>query len=104
MTNGLHKEAVITFKADASLIEALRNIPNRSEFIRSAILAALQNHCPLCRGTGSLTPNQKRHWEEFTHHHTLQECDECHEIRLVCTQEDSLASPAGDSEAITGTE
>ncbi|MEW6251373.1 MAG: ribbon-helix-helix domain-containing protein [Planctomycetota bacterium] len=87
-----HKESVITFKADASLLEALRSIPNRSEFIRSAILAALENYCPLCRGTGVLSPNQKNHWEEFARNHALQECDECHEVHLICAQDDTTSS------------
>ena len=46
------KTDIITFKVDATLLEALRGIENRSEFIRSAILSALDNVCPLCRGTG----------------------------------------------------
>jgi hypothetical protein len=79
------KECVITFKADVSLLEALQNMPNRSDFIRAAILSALQNHCPLCRGTGLLTPNQKTHWETFLQSHALRKCDECHEIHLVCS-------------------
>lgn len=87
MATESQKENVITFKADAALLRALKNIPNRSEFIRAAILAALDNHCPVCRGTGVLTPNQKRHWEEFSQRHPLRECDDCHEVHLVCMQE-----------------
>jgi hypothetical protein len=78
------KETVVTFKADASLLDALRSIPNRSEFIRAAILSALDNHCPLCGGTGVLTPNQKQHWEAFARRHPLRECGDCHEVHLVC--------------------
>jgi hypothetical protein len=91
------KESVITFKADTSLLDALRTIPNRSEFIRSAILTALANHCPLCRGTGVLTPNQKKHWEEFARQHPLRECDDCHEVHLVCTQ-DEPGTTAGQNQ------
>jgi metal-responsive CopG/Arc/MetJ family transcriptional regulator len=76
---------VITFKVDESLLEAMRGVENRSEFIRSAILAALENQCPLCNGTGVLTPRQKEHWERFSRDHGLEECEECHEIRLICT-------------------
>lgn len=94
MADSKTKETVVTFKADASLLESIRHIPNRSEFIRSAILAALENHCPLCGGTGVLTPNQKRHWEEFAQHHPLRECDECHEVRLICAQEDPAPGAA----------
>ena len=82
-----NKDTVITFKADDALLAALRAIPNRSEFIRLAILSALENHCPLCRGSGVLTPNQKKHWQTFARAHPLRECDDCHEIHLVCRQE-----------------
>jgi len=75
---------IVTFKADQSLLEALRGVENRSEFIRTALLAALDNICPLCKGRGILTPNQKNHWESFATDHGLEECDDCHEFYLVC--------------------
>ncbi len=78
------KETVVTFKADPSLLTALRSVPNRSEFIRGAILAALGSFCPLCGGTGVLTPNQRRHWEAMAACHPLQECHDCHEVHIVC--------------------
>ncbi len=81
---GRKKEEVVTFKVDASLLEALRSIPNRSEFIRSAIQAALDSTCPLCKGTGTLTPDQRRHWSTFVEHHSLQTCDDCEAVHLVC--------------------
>ena len=80
-----HKDEIITFKADRSLLEAMRGIPNRSAFIRQAILAALDSTCPLCRGTGVLTPDQRRHWEEFAQDHAVTECEDCHELHVVCT-------------------
>jgi len=79
-----NKQEIITFKVDRSLLTALRGIPNRSEFIRSAILNALGGACPLCRGSGTLTPNQRSHWETFSADHFVEECGECHEFRLVC--------------------
>lgn len=78
-------QSIVTFKADASLVDALRMVPNRSAFIRSAVLAALENQCPLCAGTGILTPLQKRHWSKFAEAHALRECGECHEWHLVCS-------------------
>jgi len=81
------KTEVVTFKADAGLLEAMKGVENRSEFIRSAILAALENCCPLCGGSGHLSPNQMRHWREFTRHHDLAECEDCREIRLVCRRD-----------------
>ncbi len=78
------KQDVITFKVDDTLADALRGIPNRSEFIRGAIRSALVGSCPLCRGTGTLTLDQRRHWEAFLAGHTLVECDDCHALHLVC--------------------
>ena len=75
---------VVTFKMDKSLTKMMRGIKNRSEFIRSAILAALDNVCPFCRGTGVLTPHRKKHWKELVGHHKMKECGECHETVFVC--------------------
>lgn len=81
------KEEVITFKVDERLAEAMSGVQNRSAFIRDAILAALGNTCPVCRGTGILSVSQKNHWEEFTRHHHVEQCDECQEEHLVCDHE-----------------
>ena len=78
------KEEVITFKVDEQLARTMDAVPNRSEFIRSAILSALDNICPLCSGTGMLTPDQRRHWNAFSRKHSIQECDTCHAYHIVC--------------------
>jgi hypothetical protein len=80
------KDETVTFKADASLLEAMKGVPNRSEFIREAILAALDSACPLCGGTGILTPKQREHWRDFARTHSLQECLDCHEMFLTCSR------------------
>ena len=54
---------IITFKVPESLRDAMKGIPNRSEFIRNALVAALDSICPLCKGTGVMMPNQRPHWE-----------------------------------------
>lgn len=81
------KEEIITFKVDVSLMKALKRMPNRSEFIRAAILSAMNNVCPLCSGTGYLTPDQRRHWDDFSAHHVLERCEECEAVYLVCESE-----------------
>ena len=78
------KHEIISFKADGALIEALRGIDNRSEFIRSAILSALDSACPLCKGAGILTPDQRKHWNLFSMKHTIKECNDCNAVHLVC--------------------
>ena len=81
------KQEIITFKADAAFVEALRGIENRSDFIRSAVLAALDGACPLCRGTGILTPHQREHWQAFSRNHAIRECGDCHAAHLTCDRE-----------------
>ena len=82
------KPEIITFKVPESLKEAMQGIPNRSEFIRTAILAALDSVCPLCKGSGILLPNQKEHWDRFAQDHSVETCNECHAIHLVCDRGD----------------
>jgi metal-responsive CopG/Arc/MetJ family transcriptional regulator len=88
------KQEIITFKADASLLAAMKGMRNRSEFIRSAILAALDSVCPLCGGSGILTPRQHEHWRTFAARHSIEECQDCHETHLVCSHESPAGTPA----------
>lgn len=92
------KQATISFKAVESLADILRMIPNRSEFIREAILSALDNVCPLCRGTGILNPQQKSHWEQFATDHPMAECRQCNEWYPVCTHQ-VASTPHKDEES-----
>ena len=96
------KQTVISLKVDDSLVEALRGVPNRSEFIRDAILAALDSACPLCGGTGILSPRQKEHWDDFVRSHPLRECRDCHELHLTCSQSGDPASRRGRRAARRG--
>ena len=78
------KQEIITFKVDEPLLAAMNGITNRSEFIRAAILSALDSLCPLCKGSGILTPDQQEHWVKFAEHHAVAECEDCHAVHLVC--------------------
>ncbi|GAB4368796.1 MAG: hypothetical protein Kow0062_02240 [Acidobacteriota bacterium] len=102
MARRSRRSEIVSFKADADLVEAMRGIPNRSEFIRAAILAALDGVCPVCRGTGILTGPQQEHWREFARRHSVEDCADCHEPVLVCHAADGAASgppPAGPEDA-----
>ncbi len=79
------EQQVISFKVDKALWNALEGIPNRSEFIRNAILLALSNVCPLCGGTGLLNPEQKKHIEEFLKTHEIVICKKCNHRHLNCS-------------------
>jgi hypothetical protein len=78
------KDEVITFKAGASLADAIRRLPNRSEFIRAAILSAMDHACPLCQGSGILSPEQKKHWDAFARDHRVRQCHDCDALYLEC--------------------
>lgn len=84
----MSKSEIITFKVDEKLIHALRDIPNRSEFIRAAVTTALASTCPLCRGQGFLNPDQKRHWDRFRADHGVKKCQDCHVLHLTCSHGD----------------
>ena len=89
-----NKQEIITFKADASLTEALSGIGNRSDFIRAAILAALDNVCPLCQGTGVMSAHQRKHWARFAENHGVAQCDQCQAVHLICGKDSDEARPA----------
>ena len=78
------KDEIITFKVGGKLADLMRGMANRSEFIRSAILAAMENTCPLCMGTGILSAEQRTHWDQFSADHSLHTCDDCEAVHLVC--------------------
>ncbi len=100
------KDDVISFKADETLAHILQHLPNRSEFIRSAILRALDATCPLCQGSGVLSKNQQKHWLDLARSHFLHRCEQCDEVIIVCADHvsteaahDGLAddsTPAGE--------
>jgi hypothetical protein len=78
------KTDLITFKVEPSLAALIERLPNRSEFIRRAVLAALTNTCPLCQGTGVLSPEQRKHWTAFTSRHETVRCDDCDAVHFQC--------------------
>ena len=46
------KSQIVAFKVDEDLANFLDKLPNKSEFIRRAILAQFNMTCPLCTGSG----------------------------------------------------
>ncbi len=78
------KQAVITFKAEGEMLAALNKISNKSEFIRAAVLNALDETCPFCGGAGFLNEKQRKHWKTFAKFHTLKRCRKCDAADLEC--------------------
>jgi len=93
------KPETITFKVEPWLAEALRSVPNKSEFIRRALGAAFDRVCPLCRGAGVLTETERRHWDDFAVGHALTRCEECHARHLVCLNGEGQSRGASSSKS-----
>jgi hypothetical protein len=81
---GNPKTDLITFKVEHSLALLIDRMPNKSEFIRNALLTALSSACPVCQGTGVLTPEQLEHWKGFMEHHKVERCSDCKAVYLSC--------------------
>ena len=101
MSSGRNKDEVISFKVDEALSRKMKGIANRSDFIRTAILLALGNSCPVCGGTGTLSAAQSVHWEEFIRYHHMHRCDECREQYLVCDHETGSAGAVRSTVSLT---
>ncbi|MCR4422775.1 MAG: NADP-dependent isocitrate dehydrogenase [Spirochaetales bacterium] len=78
------KDVVVTVKVDQDLYEKLKDLPDRSKFIRNAIESALEDRCPLCNGTGIMNKSQKKHWDEFIKTHSVERCTECGSLYIKC--------------------
>ncbi|HEY3322607.1 MAG TPA: hypothetical protein VGP72_19275 [Planctomycetota bacterium] len=71
----LHK--VVTFKVESEVAEFLDAMPNKSEFIRKALLSALLEPCPVCNGKGSVPRSLRRDLETIFSKQQLVPCSYC---------------------------
>ena len=46
------KQTVVSFRVDQHLAEILNNLPDKSTFIRDAVLRRFHTACPFCNGQG----------------------------------------------------
>jgi hypothetical protein len=71
------KSQIVAFKVDEDLAEFLDRLPNKSEFIRRAILAQFNLTCPLCTGDGVVPAGIHHHFEHVIEHHSARPCEKC---------------------------
>jgi hypothetical protein len=79
MSRRASKTAVVAFKVETELADILNKLPNKSAFIRKAIVAQLDMACPLCRGTGVLPQGLHKHFEPLLAKFGQRSCDGCGE-------------------------
>ena len=71
------KSEIVAFKVEEQLAKFLNNLPNKSDFIRKAILAQFGMTCPLCTGTGVVGRGLHDHFKPVIAAHTKRPCDKC---------------------------
>jgi hypothetical protein len=71
------KKQIVAFKVEDHLADFLDALPNKSEFIRKAILAQFGMTCPLCTGTGVVDKGIHNHYEPVIAQHRTHPCEKC---------------------------
>jgi hypothetical protein len=71
------KAAVVAFKVEEELAKLLNELPNKSAFIRKAIVAQLGMACPLCNGAGVVPRGLHDHYEPLLRRLNQRQCAGC---------------------------
>src|SRR4051794_36492495 len=71
------KSEIVAFKVEEELAEFLNKLPNKSAFIRKAIVAQLGMACPLCTGAGVVPRGIHEHYAPILSKNNVRKCDGC---------------------------
>lgn len=71
------KTEIVAFKVEEDLAEFLNKLPNKSDFIRKAIIAQFGMACPLCSGSGVVARGLHLHYKPVIADHNTRACDKC---------------------------
>lgn len=83
MTARKSPKTVVAFKVEEELAELLNKLPNKSAFIRKAIVAQLGMACPLCNGAGVVPKGVHDHYAPLLAQFNQGHCEGCgHELPL----------------------
>jgi len=77
------KSEIVAFKVEQDLADFLNLLPNKSEFIRKAIIAQFGMTCPLCTGTGVVPRGLHTHFTPILSNNLDRPCDRCHTMDAV---------------------
>jgi len=77
MTRKTAKPEVVAFKVEKELAELLNKLPNKSAFIRKAIVAQLGMACPLCNGKGVVPRGLHDHYASLMATLNNRPCAKC---------------------------
>ncbi|MEI6234014.1 MAG: hypothetical protein WCT04_13240 [Planctomycetota bacterium] len=71
------KQRIVTFKLEEEFAGFLDTLPNKSEFIRKALLAALMEPCPVCNGKGSVPRSLRADLQKIFAEREFVPCSQC---------------------------
>jgi len=71
------KQRIVTFKVEEELAGFLDSMPNKSDFIRKALLSALMEPCPVCDGKGSVPRSLRADLRKIFERHDFVPCSYC---------------------------
>lgn len=77
MARKSNKSEIVAFKVEEELAQFLNDLPNKSDFIRKAILAQFGMTCPLCTGTGVVPKGLHDHYKPVLAEQNKRPCDKC---------------------------
>ena len=92
------KSQIVAFKVEEELAEFLDKLPNKSEFIRRAILAQFGMTCPLCAGSGVVPRGIHDHFKPVIATENRRPCEKCKTDVVVPLSADGV--PPGDRKRI----
>jgi hypothetical protein len=77
MARKSNKSKIVAFKVEEDLAEFLDGLPNKSDFIRKAILAQFGMTCPLCTGSGVVPRGVHDHFKPVIQQNSQRPCEKC---------------------------
>ena len=92
------KSQIVAFKVEEELAEFLNDLPNKSDFIRKAILAQFGMTCPLCTGSGVVPRGIHDHFKPVIAEHNHRTCEKCKSEVVIPLSADGV--PAADRKRI----
>jgi hypothetical protein len=87
------KSKIVAFKVEEELADFLDNLPNKSDFIRKAVLAQFGMTCPLCTGSGVVPRGVHDHFKPAITDNAERACDKCKSMVDFPLTADGLSGP-----------
>lgn len=84
------KSEIVAFKVEEDIAEFLNRLPNKSDFIRKAIIAQFGMTCPLCTGSGVVPRGLHTHFAPILAEHRDRPCDRCKSVQTLPMSLDGL--------------